>query len=427
MNLQKNKFLEESRPKTMTVFFLLILVASLQLIFGQNTPESEIKQIKSISREQFEEPVDADNYDEKYKLIYLTESGAKSSYSMEEKAELQRARKLVFKKFSDDLNKNGEKNYKVIAALPMHLVAIAKLDEARYEYDLFELESSLFFIKAGLWERVKNFSSEGFRIIDHNQLDSVCEFDDPENAAMGESCEYTDRFLVERVKENKKPVEQILINIFPAWGVKPSFELEKQIADKMVEGFYPSLVLSKFEVLLDKAADETEISDEQPDVQIVRSSLKDVKVKINELAKKGYRLAMTQFGIGILYRNRETAQSPVKYIWVNTKKKNFEKDITKLQEQGAVYKMTYPSQRGDENTLIFESKLEGNGERREYKILKIRFDRKLNSEKTKEYVELSESSKKVIKTMNKLVAEGFEVKDLFYSDEVSIILERRRL
>lgn len=424
MNRKTKNLIEGHWWNFLSVYSLIIFIICLQSVSGQNVTESKMEQDNSILRK---ETKNFDNENEtKYKLIYLTVSEGKSSYSLKEKVELHKIRNLNFNFFSESLSKAGADGYKVVTALPMYMVAIVKADEEKYEYDLFELEGSHFFIKTGLREKLENTSYNGYRIIDHTTLDSVCEFTDSENAAMGENCEYTDRFLIEKVAGSKKSVEQVLINIFPGWGVKPSFELEKQLAEKLAEGFYPALILSKFEILLNKVTDQTEFSDDKPDVQIVRSSWKDVKTKTKELAQKGYRLAMTQFGISILYRNRETTQNPVEYIWVNTKKNDFEKEIIKLQKQGALYKMTYPSQRGDENTLIFERKLKDNGERREYKILKFEFTSRWNPEKTKEYVELTKSSRNNLNTMNNLINEGFEVRDLFYSDKVSVILEKKQ-
>ncbi len=114
-------------------------------------------------------------------------------------------------------------------------------------------------------------AKQGFRVVEHFLISQTCVSMFADEPAMGENCEFKDLFLFEKEKGvKKKQVEQTLINSSPGWGAKPSDEMEKQIDAKLVEGFYPTNVFSKFEILLDKTTDE--ISGDKPDVQIVRSS-----------------------------------------------------------------------------------------------------------------------------------------------------------
>jgi hypothetical protein len=133
-----------------------------------------------------------------------------------------------------------------------------------------------------------------------------------------------------------------------------------------------------------------------------------VKKKVNELAQQGYRLASTHNCIAVMYRNRETT-APVSYIWLDAGKKSFEQDLTRLQESGAIYRMTY----GEDDTLIFEQPAAALSKRREYKVLKIQLQETKNFADQKVDIDLTPSAKETIKTLNSLVKEGFAVRDLF--------------
>lgn len=317
------------------------------------------------------------------------------------------------------------KGYRLVSAIENDF-ALVKLDETQYEYDWFETNSSAHFAKGDILEKLKVMSNTGFRVIDHFLLSGNCEPILPEDPALGDNCNYLDLFLLEKQKGYKKPFEQILVNSSPGWGAKPSIELETQIDEKLAQGFYPTKVFSKFEILLEKTKNKNDLLNDKPDIQIVRSSWgrSNLKEKVNKLANQGYRLALTNNGIAVMYRNSETAQIPVSYVWVKADKKNFEKNLIKLQEKGAIYRTTYPNEKGTKNSLIFEQKLKSDGQRKEYKILKFKFNYKENLLEKKVFVELTQSSKQNLETLNNLVKKGFEVLDLFDAKEFGIILRK---
>jgi hypothetical protein len=180
-----------------------------------------------------------------------------------------------------------------------------------------------------------------------------------------------------------------------------------------------------------------------------------VQKKVNELARQGYRLALIHNQIAVMRRSRDTT-APVSYIWLDgMKKKTFEQDLARLQDSGAIYRMTYPDSDGAENTLIFEQPavearkrreyrvLSDRGrpqrpdhdvearKRREYRVLKVEFQETENFAEQKVDIDLTPSSKETIKTLNSLVKEGFVVRDLFVSDDLaarraSVLLERTK-
>lgn len=406
--------------------FLTIHAQSGKIVQPPQTVPTPISQPVS-PRQSKGEPKSAAAVDErKYKLIFNTSSEGKISYQREEKAAMMRDLLSGIKNFSDQINALGADGYRVVAALPINIVAIVARDEGQYEYELFETEGSYHFAKSGLQDKLEAMSDKGFRLIDHSKLGTYCEWFNSNDPAMGENCEYSDRFLFEREKKTRRLPEQILLGVLPGWGAKPSDELEKQISEKLVQGFYPVRLFSSFEILLEKAKEGDEIESEKIDVQVVRASWgrNDLETKVNDFAKQGYRLTMTNNRIAVMRRSVETAQTPVSYIWVKSKTKKFENNLKKLEATGAIYRTTYPDEQGTENYLIFEQKLKDDGKRREFKVLKFEFKHEENLTQKIVTKTLTPSSEEAVKTMNALAKAGFIVRDMFYSDKISVIMER---
>lgn len=365
--------------------------------------------------------------DDAYNLIFARSYRGKNFTVGDEEARQGRASRL--ENFSTQLNVGNEPGYKLISVLNgWNPIAIVKADEILHEYDWFETTSSVRFAKSGFREKLAKMAEQSFRVVDHFFISQSCEFLDQENPTYGEKCIYKDLFLFEKKKGSKELLQQILIGSVPGWGNKPSVEMASEIDEKLAEGFYPVIAISKFEILLERAKDKDDILNDKPDVQVVRSEWGDsnLQKKINELAKQGYRLAMTNNGIAVMYRNSETSSIPVSYIWLRTDKQNFEKELVKLQENGAVYRTTYPTDKGSRNTLIFEQNLNGKGKRAEWRVLSFEFNSVENEAEGKVYVDLTPSSKEAVKMMNQLAKQGFVVRDLFDSGKASVILERTR-
>jgi hypothetical protein len=143
------------------------------------------------------------------------------------------------------------------------------------------------------------------------------------------------------------------------------------------------------------------------------------------LAKQGYRLSFVKNQIALMYRYRDNA-IPATYVWLDAKKKDFEKRLAQLQGRGAIYRTTYPNGDGREDKLIFEQRVVDDGTRREYKVLKFElFDTEDAAEK-KVHTDLIPASKETLKMLNRLAKEGFVVRDLFDSDsnKFDVLLER---
>lgn len=360
------------------------------------------------------------------------------SYRVEkESAELDRANFSMFSNFIEQLNKSGAQGFRAkltnYGGMP---IGILRTDEGQYEYDWFETTSEFAFTIEGFEAKYREASNRGFRLIDDFLVDFDCEYRDPNNVALGQDCEWHHVFLLEREKGVQKPEEFVVAHNLRLGMRTGSAELTAQIKEQLANGFYPRAVFTKWEILLTQT--QTEDSDERstdtPEVEFVTSSFgNDVRKKVNEIAKQGYRLAMIDSGAAVMYRYDKSA-TPLSYFWLDPAKKDFEKLLAKTQERGAVYRLLYRNHNGHtiEHQLVFEEGMivpYGRG-RREYRVLKFEFriaeDSKLKSPEKKVEIDLTPTSKETVKLMNSLAKEGFVVRDLFLTDKPSVLLERSR-
>jgi hypothetical protein len=211
--------------------------------------------------------------------------------------------------------------------------------------------------------------------------------------------------------------------------MKMAADLTAQVKEKLVDGFYPTAVFSAWEMLLTQAENKEDLTND-PDVQVVTSF--DVRGRVNDLAKRGYRLVMINKRAAVMYRHGPTA-TPLTYISLKVADKRFDEQLSKLQESGAIYRMTYIGDSGIEDQLMFEQGPVANGPRHEYKVLNLEFqiveDQALGQGgQTGVRIDLTDSSKETMKLLNSLAKEGFVVRDLFIPREwmtkVSVLLER---
>ena len=127
-----------------------------------------------------------------------------------------------------------------------------------------------------------------------------------------------------------------------------------------------------------------------------------------------------------MYRRAGNAM-PVSYEWVDSDKSDFEKRLLELQNRGAVYRMIYLNRdRTTKEKLILEVGAGDNQVRREYKVLRFEFQEVKDAAGKVVKIDLTPSSKETLKLMNNLAKEGFEVRELFKSKTVSVLLERVR-
>jgi hypothetical protein len=338
--------------------------------------------------------------------------------------EANRARPSVNNSFIQELNKAGQEGYRLVSATGAFPVAIGKLDEAQYEYAWFQTTGPLY-AKTGFVGTYSRLSRQGFHLVDNLLVSRDCEDINLVDSVPLETCAFTDFFLLERRMSVVNGREHRLAFSGPGWRTNTEAELTTQISERMAAGFYPTTVLSKFEILVEQI-DKHKLSIAQTEVKIVTSGWRDdLPKKVNALSKQKYRLALVNNGIAVMYRNHDGPTS-LSYVWLNAKKKDFEKRLAQIQAQGAVYRTTYPTKQGTETELIFELGAVDDQSQREYRVLKFEFEYTENAAEKKVRKDLTPASKETIKTLNSLAKEGFVVRDLFVSDELSVLLERRQ-
>src|SRR5262245_10847788 len=321
----------------------------------------------------------------------------------------------------EQLNKAGDQGYRLIA-LVYPLIGVVKLSNVQYEYTWFETSNGLPSITRGFDEKYAKLARRGFSVVDHLFVGGGCEGDAPINSdqygAVYSStppvCCYSDLFLLERESGVEKPLQSAVARHPPGLrGLGNEAALTRQINDNMALGFNPVLAISGCEVLLRPITDKGDFLPAGSEGKVVTGN---VQKKVNELARQGYRLALTYFLIAVMYRHPDNT-APVSYIWLDSrKKKSFDQELARLQDGGAIYRMIYPNGDVFERTLIFEQPASDNSKRREYKVLKIELQETENFADQRVDIDLAPSSKEKIKTLNSLVKEGFAVRDLFVSD-----------
>lgn len=396
------------------VIFPLSLCAKLTI--GQISPSSHSGKVES-SRANNEEP--------KYVLAFAPNYRGRIKWKFGEYNRIVESERTSFVK---KLNEFGRGGYRSVSSLIHIPVAILQIDEGFHEYALFETSSTLHFVKSGLADRLKGLVISGSLIVDHAPISQSCEPLDPEDASFGEKCTYKDLFLVETEHEATDRKEQALSRSFPGWGSQPSEEMTSEINNLLFEGFYPVRAISKYEILLERGRKNKALDDEKPDVRVVRAgwAKDDLPNKINDLARNGYRLALTANGVGVLYKNEKTATSPVSYSFIRADKKKFENEIRKMQERGARYITTYPNAAGTRNTLVFEVPFEREVVKSEFRILNIDFKLIENAEEGIVYRYLTDASSTSLLQMNELAKGGFVVRDLFESGSIGVLMEKQK-
>ena len=132
-----------------------------------------------------------------------------------------------------------------------------------------------------------------------------------------------------------------------------------------------------------------------------------------------------------MYR-RPNDHNPVSYEWLNAKKKNFDKELARIQASGAVYRLVYRDPYLG-NQLVFERQTNSQTRSSEYRALKLSFkllgppiQKGIRDPNAR--VDLTPESKENVKLINDLARQGFVVRDLFMpelnSKSVSVLLER---
>jgi len=373
--------------------------------------------------------------DGEYKLVFPNVYKGRRYFSADaDRGLMDRTRRSRLDNFVERLNEAGAQGYGLTSFVADYpFVALVRAGGGRHEFALFET-SSPFAFHVGLQFREKYAESagQGFRLAEHSLLSAACEKVDPENSLSNENCLYRHLFLLKRESRIVRPAQFRVARSVPVRGVKPALELTADVREALAEGLHPTRALSAFEVLLEREAGGGRPAKDRPDVQVVRSSSfwhrDNLEEHVNKLARQGYRLALVNRGIALMYRPGVEA-APVTYVWLKAKDKSFTKRLAQLQQSGAVYLTTYPDEEGGETGLIFETGGTEGARRREYKVLEFDFQVVENSGPKDGaggtiHIDLAPSSKETLKALNRSAAEGFSVRDLFTGNKLSVLLER---
>ena len=367
---------------------------------------------------------------DKFKFVFAKSVKGKATSS--DLAEYKRNITACLDSLVEEMNRAGADGYRLVSAARIGFVALMKLDEGQYQYRHFEIINNFTRWRADFNQEHEELTRDGFRFVDFFSIYTTREVFNPQVSTKAED-EFTNLFLYEKERGRRRANKQLLVTAGRNAGEQASAELSARIGEKFAEGFYPISVLSPFEILLEQVADKNDLLDDQPEVQIIdEAQAGNIKRKVNALAKQGYRIGLVNNGIFVMYRRRHTSLPPVSYDWLQPHKKGFEKELAQVQAQGAIYRAVYVSLSDDfRNKLIFEVPQIGVNPPREYRIIKFDFDYTENEAENKTYYELTAASKEKWRTMERLIEEGFEMRDLSTVTDgklvynVNLLLERK--
>jgi hypothetical protein len=429
----------------LAMFAAVILAASLtpnapaqsgRRVIPTPTPTPEAEPAPKVEAPKFVPDPNA----ERYRLVFATRYQGGFSYRSDD--ELTLARRSAFDNFVEHLNRAGAQGYRVVTSLKGDPAVVA-LDNYQFEYAWTETASREEFFKRGFAGTYSQLAKKGFRLAAHALLYGYCLPLDPSR------CDYRDFFLFERRKGDEAPREFKSADTERGGRVKGQSDedaLTSAVNARRAEGFFPAQFLSKSEIVLERESPEPALAEPGTEVRVVRSSSfwerDELPKKVNELARQGFRLALADYGIAVMYR-RPGASAPFGYVWLKSSKKDFDKELARLQEAGAIFRTTYPDSNGARKTLVFEQGPTGEGARREYRVLRFELQTRGNSAEQTMEAALAPASAETQKELNRLAAEGFSVLALFdadrfkltkpdkgregmVSEEFGVLLERKR-
>lgn len=423
---------QAANKKVCVIFMgLALLISSLSLAAQSGriipNPPPPTPPAKSPAEPEAKPKFTPDPNAPKYKLVFDTHWSDRFTYEPAKVKRENRPRYSKHANFLEELNKLGEQGYRLeTATMTNPLMGIVKLTETQYEYTWFETSSIGPFEKDGFTVLSTPLLQQGFSIVDHFYMDKLCVSNgtsDEIETIFSKDCDYRDIFLLEREKGNTRPVQISMARHFPSWKAFTGDDvLTAQLDEFLARGFYPQFVLSRFQILLGRT---TRIEDLKTDGVELKVVTKGIEKKVNALAKQGYRLALTDYDIAVMYRLKGQT-SPASYVWLSGVGKKFDQTFLQLQEKGAIYRTTYPTDFGNEYTFVFEQPASNDGARCEYKVLKFDLESIEHKAQNSFDFKLTEVSKENEKLLNNLSKEGFVVRDVIRNGWASslVLLER---
>ncbi len=371
---------------------------------------------------------------DRYRLVYTTRYSGDFEYDSDD--ELALARRSAFDNFAEHLNRAGAEGYRLVTSLKGD-PAVVMLGDAQYEYAWTETGARVESLKTGFPGTYARLAKLGFRLAAHSLLYAFCA------PFPSDRCEYRDFFLFERRKGDEAPREHAYVRT--ERGGNHEEILTAGLRAKLSEKFYPAFLLSKGEILLEREPPDPVFREPGVEVRVVRSSSfwerDELPKKANELGRQGFRLALVNNEIAVMCR-RPGEAAPYGYVWLKSSKKDFDRELARLQESAAVFRSTYPDANGARTSLIFEQGRAG-AARREYRVLRFELQTRRNRAERVLETALAPASADAQAELNRLASEGFAVLALFdadrfnftrpsggreglMSEEFGVLLERRR-
>ncbi|HEY0174696.1 MAG TPA: hypothetical protein VGB98_27010 [Pyrinomonadaceae bacterium] len=349
--------------------------------------------------------------------------------------EADRVRHSRMNNFVARLNEAGERGYRLLAVVNGRMpVAVVELDAVQHEYGWFE--TALVGRSSGdagrLYTRFFNMyrkqAAGGFRLAGHFVIERDCALFSAGFFRVEERCLSKDLHLLERRKGVERARQTQLAVVNPdARAGRFGDELTAQVAGGLAEGLRPAYAFSRFALLLEEPWDVRDAPAGAADFRVLTQTggAGDFERAVNELARQGYRMHLSNYGVAVMRRDAGGA-TPAEYLWLDAREKDFARRLAEAQEAGAVYRMTSPDGERDEARLVFERPLAGVVGRRDYKVFRVDLQFAENVAARRVAVRVSPQTAASVADIGRLLGEGYAVRDLFWADAAHILLERTR-
>jgi hypothetical protein len=381
--------------KTLTTFLVLLVVSLFIPVTAARTSENQATNQASAQLQ---------------KTVFITATGIDS--------------------FVDELNEHGKLGYRLENSLSyggegptQSYAAVVRLDAPnKYEYDWMSSPD-----KRLLEDRLNTQARKGFNFVNAYAL-TYCSggtSDERDNPTPATSLIFRlnkgDAFLLER--RNGEAEQSKVYKVFIS-KVRLGDSAEKTIQAGLdagaPDGFRPVKILFARQGLLDFSVSvltERDVRNNtapKTEYRFLKKS-SGLPKDMNELAAQGFRfVAGRRVGmIGMVLMDKRTSDATT-YTFIDAKKyaKEFDKTVAAGNSYQAVMMgdLTCGSSETQNERLLFTQS--SNGEKREYKIKTIA----LNKDGKAEPDSLNE--------LQRLLADGYQIKDLFYSGGLNVIFEK---
>ena len=384
-----------SKVKTLITFVLLLTVPTILLALSPGGTVKATKENRALG--EATQP-------EKVKLIVSTD----------------------IENFVKDLNDNGKAGYRLDNSLSFggegvtqSYAAVLRLDAPnKYEYDWMSSPD-----KKLLEERLNYQAKNGFNFANSYAV-TYCS-DGPANEPIHQTLVLRlhkgDAFLLERKNgetDQKREYKTFIAKV--RLGDSAEKDIQAELDAAAPQGFRPVKILFARQGLLDFSitvlAERNLKENNGPKTEYrFLKKTSGLPEKMNEFAAQGYRF-MTGRRVGMvgLALMDKRASDATKYTFIDRKK--YEKEFDKTVALGNSYRgvmmgdLTCDSVEAQNERLVFEQNT--NGKKSEYLIKPIAFSRTGGADPAS------------LTEFQRLVADNYQIKDLFYSGGLKVIFEK---